>query len=201
MENCVLGLKSSKEGLFFAVFKVCTKTLWNFVVCMRWCSNSLKSRPMGYTRCCDKIKGNYKAESFVLSKKKHWKRVFWGFQVCFAFSPNKSDDAENHEIDAQLSAQCVATMKKAFFSNKNCLLYQKTSKNGFVLGFIVCTKTFRKFLVCLRCRWQSNQQDNCPLKRLSVTTLKKGKIIGEQITFHAKNLQKSGFWGFQTLHR
>ena len=77
--------KNIKEKAFFAVFKVCTKTFWNFVVCIRWCSISLNSRPMGYTRCCGNIKGNYKAESFVLSKKNIGKGFFGVFRSASHF--------------------------------------------------------------------------------------------------------------------
>ena len=99
-KNCVLRRRTSKEGVFLQ-FSGLHSNASNYFVCIRWCSNSQISRPFNCTRCCNNIKGNFKAEIFVLGQRKNSKKgFFWGSQVCFTFSLHKSNEFEIHEIGA-----------------------------------------------------------------------------------------------------
>ena len=75
----------------------------------------------------------------ILSELKRFKVLMWD---CHG--------AQNHRIAVQLDFRAVATVKTAHLLEKNCVLFQKTSKNWVSWGMPVCTKTLRNFTVWLK---------------------------------------------------
>ena len=181
------------------------KTIRNFTVWLRWCSNSQDSHPSRCPRGCGDKKGTSRGLKMELWDKNRQKSGFFGvFRSTlrrFGISLNDSDDAQTHRIATEVYAQKITIIKKATLEEKKRVLSRKPSKEWVFWGIQVYTKTIRNFTVWLR--WCSNSQDSHPIRCARGCANKKGTFTWLEMEFWDKNRQKSGFFGIfrSTLRR
>ena len=118
-------------------------------------------------------------------------RTLWFFTVWLRWPSNSQN---NHTIR---SATCCNNKKGMFREKKLRFGPKKRLKNGFLA---VLKSALKHFGILLCYKDAQTHIITTPTEAQGVETFKKGNFIVAQIACHAKILQKSGFWGFQTLN-
>ena len=132
------GPKTSKNGFFGVFTHYCTKSLLNFSVLLRWCSNLRDSCLFDWARCA-----SIKMDNFIRRKKfwaKNFKKWVFGF-----FTHYCTKSLRNFSVllrwcinlqDSRLFdwARC-ASFKMDNFIRRKKVLGQKTLKKTGFLGF------------------------------------------------------------------
>ena len=189
-----------KKWVFGVFTPCCTKSLRNFTVVLRWCSNLQDGRLFNWARCATN-----KMDNFIRRKKssgpKNFKKMFffWVFtHYCTKTLRNFTAVLRwcSNLLDGRLFdwASC-ATNKMDNFIRRKKVLGQKTSKKWVFWVFThYCTKSLRTFTVVLR--WCSNFQDSRLFNRARCASNKMDNFIRRKKSSGPKNFKKMGFSGF-----
>ncbi len=190
-----------RKNVFFGVFRWNPrKTLRNFAVVIRWCSNLQGSCPFGCRRCAKNKKGNFNQKKITFCAEKRRKNVFFGV---FRLNPRKTLRnfavvirwCSNLQGSCPFGCRRCANIKKGNFNQKKITFWaEKRRKNVFFGVFrLNPRKTLRNFAVVIR--WCSNLQGSCPFGCRRCAKNKKGNFNQKKITFWAEKRRKNVFFG------
>ena len=160
-----------KNGFFGVFTPYCTKSLRNFTVVLRWCSNLQGGRLFNWARCATN-----KMDNFIGRKKSSGPKIKTATsKKCFffwVFTHYRTKTLRNFTavlrwcsnlLDGRLYnwASCATNKMDNFIRRKKSSGPKNFKKMGFFWVFThYCTKSLRNFTVVLR--WCSNLQDSRP---------------------------------------